>query len=108
MIYQQVVRPPSNGLAISALVLGIVAIVLGIWMIIPIIGLFFAFVSFVPALLAVLFGVLGLRQSSRNGIGRGPAITGLVTGGLTLAIGVLTTLFWVIAIAASAASGSGS
>ena len=41
-------------------------------------------------------------------MGRGAALTGLITGGLTLAIGVLTTLFWIIAIVASAASHSGS
>lgn len=108
VIYQQVVRAPANGIAVAALVLGIVAIVLGVWMIIPIVGLFFGFVSFVPAVLAVVFGVLGLRQSSRVGVGRGSAIGGLATGGATLGIGVLTTLFWVFALAASAASGSGS
>ncbi|HEY0374660.1 MAG TPA: hypothetical protein VGC94_07675, partial [Amnibacterium sp.] len=57
VIYQQIVRSPSNGMATTALVLGIVAIALGIWMIIPIVGLVFAFVSFVPAVLAVIFGV---------------------------------------------------
>ena len=88
------------------MVLGIVAIVLGVWMIIPIVGLAFAFVSFVPAVLGVVFGVVGLRQSNRVHVGRGAALTGLITSGLTLAIGVLTTLFWIIAIAASAASHS--
>jgi hypothetical protein len=108
VIYQQVVRAPSNGIAIAALVLGIVAIVLGVWMIVPFVGLFFAFVSFVPAVLGVVFGVLGLRQAGRIQVGRGAAMTGLVTGGLTLAIGVLTTMFWIFAIAAGAASHSGS
>jgi uncharacterized membrane protein len=106
VIYQQVVRPATNGTAVAALVLGIVAIVLGVWVVIPIVGLFFAFISFVPAVLAVVFGFTGLRQSARAGVGRGAAMTGLITGGITLAIVVLTTCFWVIAIAASAASGS--
>ena len=101
MVYQQIVRPPSNGIAIAGMVLGI-------WMIIPIVGLAFAFVSFVPAVLGVIFGFVGLRQSHRVQVGRGAALTGLITGGLTLAIGVLTTLFWIIAIVASAASHSGS
>ena len=65
VVYQQIVRPPSNGLATAGMVLGIVAIVLGVWMIIPIIGLAFAFVSFVPAVLAVIFGFVGLRQANR-------------------------------------------
>lgn len=108
VIYQQVVRAPSNGTAVASLVLGIVAIVFGVWMIIPIVGLFFAFVSFVPAVLAVIFGVLGYRQSARIAVGRGAAIAGVVTGGTTLAIGVVVTLFWIFALVASAASGSGS
>lgn len=108
MVYQQIVRPPSNGIATAGMVLGIVAIVLGVWMIIPIVGLAFAFVSFVPAVLGVVFGVVGLRHSHRVHVGRGAALTGLITGGLTLAIVVLTTLFWIIAFAASAASNAGS
>jgi hypothetical protein len=107
VIYQQVVRPPSNGIAVAALVLGIVAIVLGVWMVIPIVGLFFGFISFVPAVLGVVFGALGLRQASRSGIGRGAAMTGLVTGGLTLVIGASVTLIWIVALA-GAASGSSS
>jgi hypothetical protein len=107
VIYQQVVRAPSNGIATASLVLGIVAIVLGVWMIIPLVGLFFAFVSFVPAVLGVVFGILGLRQAARIGVGRGTAMTGLVTGGITLAIGALTTMVWIFAFAASAASSSG-
>jgi hypothetical protein len=106
VIYQQVVRAPSNGIAVAGLVLGIVAIALGVWMVIPVVGLFFAFVSFVPAVLGVIFGIVGLRQAARVGVGRGAALTGLVTGGLTLAIGLLTTMFWIFAIAASAASNS--
>jgi hypothetical protein len=106
VVYQQIVRPPSNGIAIAGMVLGIVAIVLGVWMIIPIAGLFFAFVSFVPAVLAAVFGIIGLRQSNRVHVGRGAAMTGLITGGATLAIGVLTTMFWILAIAASAAGHS--
>src|SRR5690606_15212613 len=38
-VYQQVVRPPSNGMAVTALVLGIVAITVGVWSIIPVLGL---------------------------------------------------------------------
>ena len=108
VVYHQVLRPPSNSMAIAALVLGIVAIVLGVWIIVPIVGLVFAFLSFVPAVLAAIFGFLGLRQSNQVGVGRGPAVTGLVLGGLTLAIGVLTTMFWIVTIAGSVASNSGS
>lgn len=108
MVYHQVVRPQNNSLATAALVLGIIAIVSGVWMVIPIVGLVFAFISFAPAVLAVIFGATGLRQANRINVGRGAAITGLTTGGLTLAIGLLTTVFWIVALAASAASHSGS
>lgn len=104
VMYHQVLRAPTNGIAVASLVLGIVAIVLGVWMIIPIVGLVFAFMSFVPAVLAVVFGVMGLRRSAQVEVGKGPALAGLVTGGATLAIGVATTLFWVVAIAVHSGS----
>jgi len=102
VIYQQIVRPPSNGMAVTSMVLGIVAIVTGIWAPIPVIGLIAAFFAFVPGVLAVIFGVVGIRRSLAVGVGRGNSIAGIVLGGVTLAIIVLTTLAWVVAgIAAS-------
>lgn len=53
-VYKQVVRPPSNGTAVSAMVLGIVAIAVGVWSVIPILGLLAAFFAFVPGVLAVI------------------------------------------------------
>lgn len=96
-IYQQVVRPPSNGMAVTAMVLGIVAISVGFWSVIPILGLVAAFFGFVPGLLAVIFGVVGRTKSiALRGVGRGQAITGIVLGSVTLAIIVLTTAGWVL------------
>ncbi|MEX1079523.1 MAG: hypothetical protein WED09_10490 [Homoserinimonas sp.] len=96
-IYQQVVRPPSNGMATAALVLGIIAIAFGVWSVIPILGLFAAFTAFVPAVLAVVFGAIGrTRSTTLAGIGRGQALTGLVLGAVTLTIIVLTTIGWAL------------
>jgi uncharacterized membrane protein len=104
VIYQSVVRPPSNGMAVTALVLGIVAIVFGIWIPIPLFGLFMMFVAFLPAVLAVVFGHVGLRTSAKNGVGRGAAITGLILGYLVVALSIGTTALWIIAAAASSGS----
>lgn len=104
VIYQSVVRQPSNGMAVTALVLGIVAIVFGIWIPIPIVGLFVMFVAFLPAVLAIVFGHVGLNNFRRNGVGRGGALTGLILGYLVIALSVGTTLSWIIAGVASSGS----
>ena len=104
VIYQSVVKQPSNGMAVTALVLGIVAIVFGIWIPIPIFGLFMMFVAFLPAVLAVVFGHVGLNNFTTSGVGRGGAITGLVLGYLVVALSIGTTLLWMIAAAGSSSS----
>lgn len=101
VIYQQVVRAPSNGMAIAALVLGIVAIVFGIWIPIPVIGLFMMFVAFIPAVLAVIFGHVGLRNWRSIGVGRGGALTGIILGYVTLGLSIVTTALWIVAVASS-------
>jgi uncharacterized membrane protein len=93
IIYQQVIKPPTNGMAITSLVPGIVAIVTGIWIPIPILGLFMMFLAFLPAVLAVIFGHVGLRSATRlGGIGRGVSLTRLILGYVTLGISVITTV----------------
>ncbi len=98
------IKQPSNGMAVTALVLGIVAIVFGIWIPIPIFGLFMMFVAFLPAVLAIVFGHVGLNNSARAGVGRGGALTGLVLGYLVVALSIGTTALWLIAAAASSSS----
>jgi hypothetical protein len=108
VIYQQVVRPPSNGMAVTALVLGLVAIVTGVWSPIPFVGLVAAFFAFVPALLGVIFGIVGLRKARVIGVGRGNSVAGIATGGVTLGIIALTTAAWIAAgVAASTTSYTG-
>lgn len=96
LIYQQIVKPPSNGMAVTSLILGILAIVVGVWTPIPIAGLVFAFLSFLPALLAIIFGHVGLSTSKTNGVGKGQAITGLILGYLTIGIIVVVTMIWIL------------
>ncbi len=75
--------PPRNGQPIGALLLGLVSLA----------GVFLfrsVFISVIAGLLAVVFGVLALRQVKR-GIAdkRGFAIGGIVLGGLGLVVSVV-------------------
>jgi hypothetical protein len=54
----------SNGMAVTALVLGILSL----------------FCSFLTGLPAIVFGFLGLARASKTGSGKGMAITGMVLG----------------------------
>jgi hypothetical protein len=75
-------RAARNGIATAALVCGIVGMVIA-W--IP----FVVVAGFILAVLAVVFGVRGLRRSAPSGTGRGAAITGIVTGGIGLALSIV-------------------
>ncbi|MGW1375160.1 DUF4190 domain-containing protein [Streptomyces sp. NPDC002446] len=74
---------PSNGMSITGLVLGLVGVVLGLL-------IFLFWLSWLPALLAVIFGGIGLSQV-RNGraTNRAMALSGVILGiaGLLLAAG---------------------
>ncbi len=73
----------TNGAAIAALITGIIALLLS-W--IPGINL----LAFLLGIVAVVTGVIGLRNANQRGEGRkGMAIAGLVTGILALIVGVL-------------------
>jgi hypothetical protein len=73
----------SNGVAIAALVCGIVALVL-CW--IPVINL----LSIALGLVAVILGIVGLRKARDPGVGgNGLAVGGLVTGVVGLLVAVL-------------------
>lgn len=81
----------GNGIAVAALTCGILAIALG-W-----IPLLFV-IGAVLAVLALVFGAVGLRRAARTGRGRGFAIAGIVTGGvgvLAVIVGaIFTVLVW--------------
>jgi hypothetical protein len=77
--------PPSNGLAVAALILGIVGLLGGI---VPILGWFAS-----PfALAAVGLGFAGLSRAKTVQRGRGLAIGGLVTG----ALGLVAITAWTV------------
>ncbi|MGK5530075.1 DUF4190 domain-containing protein, partial [Streptomyces sp. URMC 129] len=86
--------PPRNGLGTAALVLGIVAATL-CWTFV------FSVVALLPGVLALIFGVIGVRRARRGtATNRGVALGGLWTGaGATAVSAVLTVLFfvWVLA-----------
>jgi hypothetical protein len=68
----------SNGFAVASLVLGIIGI--------P------ASCSFLPSILAIIFGIVGVNQASKSGGtggGKGMAIAGIILGTIGLLIGVM-------------------
>lgn len=71
----------NNGMAVASLVLGLV-------------GLPLCFL-FIPSLLAVIFGIVGLNQikSDPSQSGRGLAIAGLTLGAVMIALVVLAIAF---------------
>ena len=82
--------PPAarrrNGMGTTALVLGVVAIVLVLLLLFSPVGAFLG-------LLAVLFGILGIMRANRGEAdNRGQAVAGLVTGAIALLVGVFFTI----------------
>jgi prepilin-type processing-associated H-X9-DG protein len=62
------VAPPSSGLAVAALICGLLF-----------------FIPLIPGLLGIIFGIIGINQTRDNrASGRGLAIAGLICGGLSL------------------------
>lgn len=83
--YPYVQAPPTNGLAISSLVIGIVAIVF-CW--VPI----FDVVLSVPAF---ILGILGVSKANQTGgSGKGLAISGIVLGAIATAVTLLVIVLY--------------
>jgi type VI protein secretion system component VasK len=72
-------QPQSNGMAVAALVIGIISMILAI---IPVVG----FLSWIGSPLAAILGFVALRR----GTSRGLAIGGIVTG----IIGLIICILW--------------
>ena len=81
----------ANAAANAAMILGIIAVATA-WL--PFIVVFGA----IAAILAVAFGVIGLRKSQMSGVGRSRAIVGLITGGSGLLAAVLGIVLTVIVL----------
>jgi len=85
--------PPSNGVAVAAFVLGVIAIVLS-W--IPLLDI-------VLAAPAVILGGLGISRANRtHGTGKGFAIAGLVLGAISI---LVTFVVFAILVAVSKPTG---
>lgn len=75
-----------NGMGTTALVIGVVALVL-------VLLLLFSPLGVLLGLLAVVFGIVGLIRVGRGEAdNRGQAVAGLVTGGIALLLGVFFTI----------------
>jgi hypothetical protein len=85
-------------MAMAGLVLGIVAIVLSF---IPCIGFF----AITPAILGIIFSIIGLSQAKKTGQGKGMAIAGLVLSILAIVWIPIFILLIVGGAAAGAAAG---
>jgi len=88
-VQQVPVAAPGNGMAVASLILGIVAIVFGV---IPLIGIF---VAGPCALLAFIFGIVGIVKGTKIHRGLVMAVIGLV---LSIIAGVMFSigggLYW--------------
>ncbi len=91
--YQQP-QQSSSGMAIAALVCGILGI---IGSFIPIVMYF----TFVLAVLGIIFGANGLKKAKMTGVGNGLATTGLVLGIIGTAFGLIGVICAVCVLAAT-------
>lgn len=80
-------QKPKTGMAIASLVLGIIALLASPF---PI-G---SYVGFVLAVLAVIFGIVGVRRQA----GKGMAVAGLILGGVALVVSIIASIFWTQAL----------
>ena len=88
--HQQHAQPSGdrNGTAVAAMVMGIIAIVIGWMPVIVVLGL-------IAAILAIVLGVAGTKRAKRTGSGKGFALAGMITGAVGLLVcigGVIFTI----------------
>ncbi|WP_161784050.1 DUF4190 domain-containing protein, partial [Cellulomonas carbonis] len=78
--------PKSNGMAVTALVIGIIALLLAF---IPVVGV----ISVLLGIVAIVLGIMGRRRVVPGVVGgKGLAIGGIVTGALGLVIGLVVSV----------------
>lgn len=86
----------KNSMATASMVLGIIAAVLAF---IPLMGI----PSWILAILAIIFGGIGLSKVSKTGLGKGKSIAGLVLG----IASILLNIFYYAIFAAAAVGAVG-
>lgn len=94
---------PTNGAAVAALVLGIIAFAIGVWSVVPFLGLVAAFLAFLPAILGAAFGHRGMRDARVSGVGRDAAMWGTFLSYATLAVMLFVAVWWMIGMATTSA-----
>lgn len=83
---------PGNGMAVAALVTGIVALLVCL---IPFVNA----VSILAGIAGVVLGVIGLRAArDRQGAGRGMSIAGLITGAVALVVAAVVLTVTIVAM----------
>lgn len=81
---------PGNGLAVAAMVLGIIALVM-----------FWAwFLGGILGILAIIFGILGRSKARQVGVGGGAAMAGLICGIIAVVLAVVFVVFIFAAVSA--------
>jgi hypothetical protein len=99
-LFVTVQRYSTNGVALAALILGIAGAALSL---IPLLGLFFCWL---PALLAIIFGFIGLSNAKKlNGLRHSVALWGVILGFAPIPI---TVVYLIIGTAIGAVSGGSS
>ena len=79
-------RQQNNGIALAAMILGILALL----------GLVFILPGFILGLIALILGIMGVRRANAiagPGARKGMAITGIVTGAISLILSALMLIF---------------
>jgi hypothetical protein len=89
-------RPATNGLAIAGLVTGIVGAALSL---IPVAGVF---LCWLPALLGIIFGFIGLGTATRTGLRRTESIWAIILGFVPIPV----TILYIVTTIAFASSSS--
>lgn len=91
------VAASSNGVALTAMILGIVGAVVGFWAVVPITGYLSAAFGFPLALAAVICGHIGRSRSKRvGGVGRIQALVGFILGYVSIAVMVIASAAWTL------------
>jgi hypothetical protein len=85
-----------NSLATAALVVGIVSAFFGLFVPIPLLGLFSAFLAAPLGIFAVGLGFPALSRAKVLRVGRGAAIAGIILGFVALGISIIVTVGWIV------------
>ena len=95
---------PRNGVALTAMILGIVGASVGFWAVVPVTGYLSAALGFPLALAAVICGHIGRSRAKRvGGVGRIQALVGFLLGYASIAFMVVASAAWTVFLFVGAA-----